>query len=366
MIQSLCTLRYEKSSGGNEVFGARRRNPANASALGCAARPVLATAAVIVTTMHFLALTTAWAQDANEAPAVISTECYQVLSMGKGEALIKLTNGQLQGDLDGAPLIKFPAACLLPTQPVVSAPPVNEKHDANSMRSTLNELIKSLEKQGVPPENLAKPKDGVDGIIGRNEERPDVREPVLKASEEASKGDDATTAALLGLLTAGCVAYTGGSACALLPAIFGDLFKGKVTQEQIEGASRIATKIAKGQFLDDDDYAVLKDLGAKNWATDGLRALQAGKYEQFIVAVGENYGASHEEISLLKKLAKIAETGVVTCAVLDAVIGSKKITLNGQTRRAVDEIVFRSPFNLKQSDREELKNCLDLALAGGG
>jgi hypothetical protein len=138
-----------------------------------------------------------------------------------------------------------------------------------------------------------------------------------------------------------------------------------VTQEQIEGAARIATKIAEGQSLDDADFNLLKDLGAENWATEGLRALQTGNYEEFIVAVGEKNGVPIENISLMQKLARIAEAGEVTCAVLEGVIGSP-ITIDGQTRRAVDEIAFRSRNSLSQSERDNLKNCLDSALSGGG
>ncbi len=329
-------------------------------------------AAAAVASMHVVPATTAWAQEAADVPKVISTDCFDILASDTDVALIKFKGGKLQSEIAGEPLVQLPTPCL--TNVAISGgkpddtggvkPPPEEEYDAKAMRESLEELIKYLKAQGVPPENLTQPQHGVDNMIGRNEHRDDVRQPVWRASEEASKGDDATTAALLGLMTVGCVALTGGSACPLLPAIFGSLFKGKVTQEQIKGAARIANKIAKGQPLDDKDYDLLKDLGAEKWATKGLRALQTGKYEEFIAAVGNNNGISEDKLSLMKKLAKIAETGEITCAVLDGVIGSS-ITIDTKTRRAIDEIAFRSRKDVSANDRDELRKCLDLAFVGG-
>lgn len=343
------------------------------SAEGSAVVRLLVAAAVA--SLHMVPAAPARAQEAKNAPKVISGECFEILTNDADHAIIKLRRGKLQSEIGGEPVVLLPALCLTGTATAANSAANNaangndggvaarpkEDYDATAMRKMLAELLKYLKEQGVPAENVTDPEHGVDGVIDRNRNRPDVREPLLRAAEQ----DNGTTAGLLGILTAGCVALTGGAACAVLPALFGNLFKGQVTKEVIEGAARVADKIAKGQTLDDSDYSLLKDIGAKEWATKALSALQTGKYEDFVAAVGQNNAVPADQISLLKKLARLADTDVISCATISKAVGSP-VTIDTRTRRVVDEMIFRSQRNLSAKARDELKSCLDAAFTGGG
>ncbi len=330
-------------------------------------------AAAVVFTMF--AMTTSSANETSNSKKIIPSDCIDVLTSDGNSALVKLKRGKQAAEVGGEPVILLPGNCLVNAVrtdkdegPIVvddPKPRPKENFSATVTRANLKDLVKGLESQGVPPTNLVNPQGDVDGIIGRNERKPDVRGPLVDALEE-NKSEDAANTAILGFLTAGCMGLGGGPICAILvPELFGELFKGKVTKTQIEGGSRVARKFAAGEALDDKDYDVLKDLGAKDWATKGLRALQTGKYEEFVTGVAKNNGVPESNTITLRKLAKIAETGEVTCAILDGVIRTS-FAVDAKTRQFIEDIAIRSRKSRSAEDISELKKCLNQALAGGG
>lgn len=201
---------------------------------------------------------------------------------------------------------------------------------------------------------------------------PEAALPVLRDFAENQQeqfedsGDDGFANAAMGAaMVAGCIALTGGAACAALAPLLSGLFGTEVTTEELEQGLGAIDRISKGESLTEDDFSLLEKFGAPKEIRPVVEALQSGEIVEIVRVTGQTAGLEDVQTDVLAEIAQAAKDGTISCARVSEIAEGRiktRIAISARFRAQIDALIAS---RLKDSEHAATLRCVrNLFLAG--
>jgi hypothetical protein len=279
----------------------------------------------------------------------------------KGEALGKQDGGRT--------IVLLPSDCFEPSATVSDVRSKNNKKksdDYHAATSRAKEQIKDILKTGgADPKSVDKFIAPIERLLEREDNSEVIARELPKISKDL-KDDDNMNGALTAAMVAGCVALTGGVACAALGPIFGGLFGTDVSTKEIEQGVSAVEKLSRGESLKDDDFKLLEKYGAPSWTRGTLSAIQSGDIKDLLAQAAKNSGLLQKDVDVLTSITDAANKGTLDCRQLSKIAqGGGVRPLKAELRKGLDMVVMKGVYKYSPTNLSEIRRCLDSLLTGG-
>ncbi|WP_297838465.1 hypothetical protein [uncultured Roseibium sp.] len=202
--------------------------------------------------------------------------------------------------------------------------------------------------------------DLVEGILAklRNEnefadfDEPGEAIPVLEdfikdqQQQHADTGDeDFANAALAAGMVAGCIALTGGAACAALAPLLSGLFGKEITSAELEQGLGAIDRMSKGESLTPEDYDFFEKFGAPEEVRPIIEALQSGEIVEIVRATGQAAGLEGVQTDVLTEIAQAAKDGTISCEKVNEIAEGRvktEIAISAKFRSQIEALISSS------------------------
>lgn len=271
--------------------------------------------------------------------------------------------GQFRGNAGhGRIRIDIPSSCFSVASADVrtTTDPVVEPDANQVVGGAIDQSGQALVSEGID-------QDLVDEILARlrseNEfsdfNKPDEAMPVLKDFIEDQQQqykdtgeEDFANAALAAGMVAGCIALTGGTACAALAPLLSGLFGKEITTEELEQGLGAIDRISKGESLTPEDYELFEKFGAPEEIRPIIEALQSGEIVEIVRSTGQTAGLEDVQTDVLTEIAQAAEDGSISCEKVSEIAEGRittRIAISARFRTQIDALIASSLKGSEQS-----------------
>jgi hypothetical protein len=189
--------------------------------------------------------------------------------------------------------------------------------------------------------------------------KPDEALPVLEdfiddqQQQHEETGDDGfANAALAAGMVAGCIALTGGAACAALAPLLSGLFGKEITTEELEQGLGAIDRISNGESLTPEDYALFEKFGAPGEIGPFIEALQSGEIVEIVRATGQTAGLEAVQTDVLAEIAQAAKDGTISCEKVSEIAEGRittRIAISAKFRTHIDALIASALKGTEQS-----------------
>lgn len=290
---------------------------------------------------------------AEQVPMSIAPACFTALDGdvqrdGRAGRLLELRAEMVAETANGV-LVFLPTDCMEQVA-VVPAQPL----DANALAQTAVDNVRdAFIERGASDGHVNNAFRGLETTLdiqdfGNTDDAEEVFDNFARSRADAFKetGDESTgNSALAAIAVVGCIAMTGGAACAFIPALLGGLFGTDVTTQDVETAVEVVDSMRQGRPIPTSARDHLRRRGIDEGLINTADAFAQGDLEDVIVAVGGGVGLNAREIDVLEAVVRAARSGALSCRdVREAAQGriNRPLQLDSRARRDLRSTVARA------------------------
>lgn len=169
---------------------------------------------------------------------------------------------------------------------------------------------------------------------------------------EKTEDEDFANAALAAGMVAGCIALTGGAACAALAPLLSGLFGKEITSAELEQGLGAIDRISKGESLTPEDYDFFERFGAPEEVRPVIEALQSGEIVEIVRATGQTAGLEDVQTDVLSEIAQAAKDGTISCEKVSEIAEGRittRIAISARFRTQIDALIASRLAGSEQS-----------------
>lgn len=271
------------------------------------------------------------------------------------EGLYRGDNGQGRVRLD------IPNSCFLIADVTNQTTIVDEEEpDAKQVvGDAIDQSERALVSSGVDQELID---EIIDRLRNNNEfsefDKPEEAIPELQdfienqeQQFEDTGDEDFANAALAAGMVAGCIALTGGAACAALAPLLSGLFGKEITTEELEQGLGAIDRMSNGESLTPEDYEFFEKFGAPTEIRPIIEALQSGEIVEIVRATGQAAGLEDGQTDVLSEIAQAAKDGSISCEKVSEIAEDRvetRIAISARFRTQIDALIASA---LKESEQ---------------